>query len=42
VKTAGEAKERLKAYEEAGCDELLLFMTAPATAQVDRLAKAVF
>jgi alkanesulfonate monooxygenase SsuD/methylene tetrahydromethanopterin reductase-like flavin-dependent oxidoreductase (luciferase family) len=42
VKTADEAKERVRAYEEVGCDELLLFMTAPATAQADRLAEAVF
>jgi alkanesulfonate monooxygenase SsuD/methylene tetrahydromethanopterin reductase-like flavin-dependent oxidoreductase (luciferase family) len=42
VKTAAEAKERVRAYEEVGCDELLLFMTAPATAQADRLAEAVF
>ncbi|MGH7760752.1 MAG: LLM class flavin-dependent oxidoreductase [Candidatus Dormibacteraceae bacterium] len=42
VKTADEARERVKAYEAIGCDELLLFMTAPATAQADRLAEAVF
>ncbi|HXD80208.1 MAG TPA: LLM class flavin-dependent oxidoreductase [Candidatus Acidoferrum sp.] len=41
VKTADEARERVKAYEEIGCDELLLFMTAPALAQADRLAEAV-
>jgi alkanesulfonate monooxygenase SsuD/methylene tetrahydromethanopterin reductase-like flavin-dependent oxidoreductase (luciferase family) len=41
VKTADEAKERVKAYEDVGCDELLLFMTAPATAQAERLAEAV-
>ena len=42
VKTADEARERVRAYAEIGCDELLLFMTAPATAQADRLAEAVF
>jgi alkanesulfonate monooxygenase SsuD/methylene tetrahydromethanopterin reductase-like flavin-dependent oxidoreductase (luciferase family) len=42
VRTADEARERVRAYEAIGCDELLLFMTAPATAQADRLAEAVF
>ena len=42
VKTADEARELIKAYEAIGCDELLLFMTAPAIAQADRLAEAVF
>jgi alkanesulfonate monooxygenase SsuD/methylene tetrahydromethanopterin reductase-like flavin-dependent oxidoreductase (luciferase family) len=42
VKTADEARERVSAYEAIGCDELLLFMTAPAVAQADRLAEAVF
>jgi len=41
VKTSAEAKERVKAFEAAGCDELLLFMTAPAIAQAERLAEAV-
>ena len=41
VKSVEEARERVKAYEEGGCDELLLFMTAPATAQAERLAEAV-
>jgi alkanesulfonate monooxygenase SsuD/methylene tetrahydromethanopterin reductase-like flavin-dependent oxidoreductase (luciferase family) len=41
VKTADEAKERLQAYETIGCDELVLFMTAPAAAQAERLAEAV-
>jgi alkanesulfonate monooxygenase SsuD/methylene tetrahydromethanopterin reductase-like flavin-dependent oxidoreductase (luciferase family) len=41
VKTAEEARERVKAYEAVGCDELVLFMTAPATAQAERLAQAV-
>jgi alkanesulfonate monooxygenase SsuD/methylene tetrahydromethanopterin reductase-like flavin-dependent oxidoreductase (luciferase family) len=41
VKTADEARERAKAYEEVGCDELLMFMTAPSATQTDRLAEAV-
>lgn len=41
VKTAAEAKERVKAYEAVGCDELILFMSAPAVEQAERLAKAV-
>ena len=41
IKSAEEAKARIKAYEAVGCDELLLFMTAPATAQADRLAQAL-
>jgi alkanesulfonate monooxygenase SsuD/methylene tetrahydromethanopterin reductase-like flavin-dependent oxidoreductase (luciferase family) len=41
VKTAEEARERVKAYEAVGCDELLLFMTAPAVSQAERLAEAV-
>jgi hypothetical protein len=41
VKTADEAKARVKAYEAIGCDELILFMTAPAVEQAERLAEAV-
>jgi alkanesulfonate monooxygenase SsuD/methylene tetrahydromethanopterin reductase-like flavin-dependent oxidoreductase (luciferase family) len=41
IKSAGEAKERVKAYEAIGCDELVLFITAPAVEQAERLAKAV-
>jgi alkanesulfonate monooxygenase SsuD/methylene tetrahydromethanopterin reductase-like flavin-dependent oxidoreductase (luciferase family) len=41
IKTAGEAKERIKAYEAIGCDELVLFITAPAVEQAERLAEAV-
>jgi alkanesulfonate monooxygenase SsuD/methylene tetrahydromethanopterin reductase-like flavin-dependent oxidoreductase (luciferase family) len=41
IKTAEEARERVKAYEAVGCDELLLFMTAPAVVQAERLAEAV-
>ena len=41
IKSAGEAKERVKAYETIGCDELVLFITAPAIEQAERLAKAV-
>jgi hypothetical protein len=41
IKSAGEAKDRIKAYEAIGGDELILFMTAPSVEQVDRLAQAV-
>jgi alkanesulfonate monooxygenase SsuD/methylene tetrahydromethanopterin reductase-like flavin-dependent oxidoreductase (luciferase family) len=41
VKAAGETKDRIKAFEAVGCDEVLMFMTAPALTQVDRLAEAV-
>lgn len=41
IKSAGEAKDRIKAYEAIGGDELILFMTAPSVQQVDRLAHAV-
>jgi alkanesulfonate monooxygenase SsuD/methylene tetrahydromethanopterin reductase-like flavin-dependent oxidoreductase (luciferase family) len=40
-KSAAEAKERVKAYEEIGAEELILFMTAPHLDQADRLAEAV-
>ena len=42
VKTAEEAWQRVSAFEQAGCDELILFMAAPAVSQVERLAEAVF
>ena len=41
IKSAAEAKERVKAFEEVGADELILFMSAPRLEQVDRLAEAV-
>ena len=41
IKTAREAKDQLKAYEAIGCDELVLFITAPAVEQAERLAEAV-
>lgn len=41
VKSAAEAQERVKGFEAAGCDELLLFMTSPSIAQAERLAEAV-
>jgi alkanesulfonate monooxygenase SsuD/methylene tetrahydromethanopterin reductase-like flavin-dependent oxidoreductase (luciferase family) len=42
VKTAEEAWQRVSAFEQAGCDELILFMAAPAVSQAERLAEAVF
>lgn len=41
IKSAAEAKERVKAYAEIDCDELLVFMTAPSLVQAERLAEAV-
>ena len=41
VKTAEEAKQRVKAFEGVGCDEFILFMAAPAVKQAERLAEAV-
>jgi alkanesulfonate monooxygenase SsuD/methylene tetrahydromethanopterin reductase-like flavin-dependent oxidoreductase (luciferase family) len=41
LRSAAEARDRIKTYAEAGCDELLLFMSAPAVEQVERLAEAV-
>jgi len=41
IKTATEVKERVKAYEAIGCDELVLFITAAAVEQAERLAEAV-
>jgi alkanesulfonate monooxygenase SsuD/methylene tetrahydromethanopterin reductase-like flavin-dependent oxidoreductase (luciferase family) len=41
IKSASEARERVEAYKAVGCDELILFMTAPAVDQCERLAEAV-
>jgi alkanesulfonate monooxygenase SsuD/methylene tetrahydromethanopterin reductase-like flavin-dependent oxidoreductase (luciferase family) len=41
VKTPAQAKERVKLFEATGCDELIMFMTAPAVEQAERLAQAV-
>lgn len=41
TKSAAEAKERVKAFADAGCNELLFFMAAPSVAQAERIAKAV-
>jgi alkanesulfonate monooxygenase SsuD/methylene tetrahydromethanopterin reductase-like flavin-dependent oxidoreductase (luciferase family) len=41
IKSAADAKERVSAYAEIDCDELLMFMTAPSVAQAERLAEAV-
>jgi len=41
VKTAEEAWQRVSAFEQVGCDELILFMAAPAVEQAERLAAAV-
>jgi hypothetical protein len=42
ARTASETKEKLKAFDALGCDELVLFMTAPSANQVDRLAEGSF
>ena len=41
IKSVEDAKSRVQAYAEAGCDELLLFMTYPNLIQTERLAAAV-
>ena len=41
IKTPDQARERVKLFEAAGCDELILFMIAPAVTQAERLAEAV-
>jgi len=41
VKTPAEAKARAEAFEQAGCDELILFATGPFVEEADRLAEAV-
>ena len=41
IKTPAQAKERIKLYEEIGCDELIMFMAAPSIEQAERLAEAV-
>ena len=40
AKEAAQVRERIQAYEAVGCDELVLFMAAPAIAQAERLAEA--
>ena len=42
IKTAEEAWQRVSTFEQAGADELIVFMAAPAIEQAERLAKAVF
>jgi alkanesulfonate monooxygenase SsuD/methylene tetrahydromethanopterin reductase-like flavin-dependent oxidoreductase (luciferase family) len=41
ARTAEEARQRVKEFEETGVDELILFMAAPAVEQAERLAEAV-
>jgi alkanesulfonate monooxygenase SsuD/methylene tetrahydromethanopterin reductase-like flavin-dependent oxidoreductase (luciferase family) len=41
VKDTAEAKERVAAYVEAGCDELFFFVAASSLTQAERLAEAV-
>ena len=41
VKTAEEAWQRVSGFEQVGCDELIMFMAAPAVEQAERLAAAV-
>ena len=41
VKDAATARERVQAYREAGCDELIFFVAFPEVAQAERLAEAV-
>jgi alkanesulfonate monooxygenase SsuD/methylene tetrahydromethanopterin reductase-like flavin-dependent oxidoreductase (luciferase family) len=41
AKSEDAVKERVRAFEEAGCDELIMFPASPHADQVDRLAAAV-
>lgn len=41
VRDAEAARERVRLFEEAGCDELIFFLESPHVGQVDRLAEAV-
>ena len=41
IKTAAEAKQRVQAFREVGCDEYIPFMAAPSVEQAERLAEAV-
>ena len=41
IKTPEQAKERVRLFDAAGCDEVIMFMTAPALQQAERLAQAL-
>ncbi len=41
AKGEDEVRERVRAFEEAGCDELVMFPASADPAQVDMLASAV-
>ena len=41
IKDAETARERARAYADAGCDELFFFITKPSLDQAERLAEAV-
>ena len=41
LKTADEAKQRVQAFKDVGCDEFIPFMAAPSVEQAERLAEAV-
>ena len=41
VKTAADAKARVRMFEEVGCDEYMFFMIAPSVEQAVRLAEAI-
>jgi hypothetical protein len=41
IKTAAEAKQRVQAFSDVGCDEFIPFMAAPSLVQAERLAEAV-
>ena len=41
AKGEDEVRERIRQFEEAGADELILFPASPDPDQVDRLAAAV-
>jgi alkanesulfonate monooxygenase SsuD/methylene tetrahydromethanopterin reductase-like flavin-dependent oxidoreductase (luciferase family) len=41
AKDEGTLRERVAAFDQAGCDEVIIFPTSPDPAQVDLLARAV-
>jgi alkanesulfonate monooxygenase SsuD/methylene tetrahydromethanopterin reductase-like flavin-dependent oxidoreductase (luciferase family) len=41
LKSVRAIKDFIRGYEEAGCDELVLFSTTPAIEELDRLAEAL-
>lgn len=41
LKSVAEAKQRVQAFKDVGCDEFIPFMAAPSVEQAERLAEAI-